>query len=617
MSELDDLVARLKLDISDYEKNAKKAEKATDSLEKETKDLQETNKNTGDSFDRLMTAFTGINQAVQLVQQVFQTLQKAYDAVITSTLDYAEEVRTLSRTIGSSAEESSKLIQAADDVKVSYEDLMTGMNIAIRNGLEPTIEGMGKLADEYTKINDPIARTKFLLENFGRSGANLAPMMELGAEGIKALGAEAEATGLVLDGKAVKAARRLEIEMDRAEDAMGGLATTIGRELIPSIADLLEMYNDAVETLSGNIGGAQEFDDLRDSILANSTSFEDYSQKMDAAFGKQDTGVQETIKLFDSAQASIVLMGVSAVGSAEEIDQWTSVMASGYLAMSEEMYDASKEAAIFAQNLQTQQTIIDTYDGRVADLKKTVGELTADYQEQARTLREDLAGAYGELASAEDQWRNGVGSSIKGGLDQALEDGLITLAEYETKLGILDQYAGTQYAYEFKMEQNIPELVESLLTDPESFVTKAQAFEDYFMPLDTSIKDAEARIDELKAQLVSLERNYNVKVMIYSNAQAHMGVGADMAYEDYQGPGYASGGITHHLSPVTVGEFGPEPFIPAEDGRILSHADAMNAIGGGGDGDNSAMLSLILLELRDLPQGMKVAMQEAVALMGG
>lgn len=617
MSELDDLVARLKLDISDYEKNAKKAEKATDSLEKETKDLQETNKNTGDSFDRLMTAFTGINQAVQLVQQVFQTLQKAYDAVITSTLDYAEEVRTLSRTIGSSAEESSKLIQAADDVKVSYEDLMTGMNIAIRNGLEPTIEGMGKLADEYTKINDPIARTKFLLENFGRSGANLAPMMELGAEGIKALGAEAEATGLVLDGKAVKAARRLEIEMDRAEDAMGGLATTIGRELIPSIADLLEMYNDAVETLSGNIGGAQEFDDLRDSILANSTSFEDYSQKMDAAFGKQDTGVQETIKLFDSAQASIVLMGVSAVGSAEEIDQWTSVMASGYLAMSEEMYDASKEAAIFAQNLQTQQTIIDTYDGRVADLKKTVGELTADYQEQARTLREDLAGAYGELASAEDQWRNGVGSSIKGGLDQALEDGLITLAEYETKLGILDQYAGTQYAYEFKMEQNIPELVESLLTDPESFVTKAQAFEDYFMPLDTSIKDAEARIDELKAQLVSLERNYNVKVMIYSNAQAHMGVGADMAYEDYQGPGYASGGIVHHLSPVTLGEFGPEPFIPAEDGRILSHADAMNAIGGGGDGENSAMLSMILLELRDLPQSMKVAMQEAVALMGG
>jgi hypothetical protein len=313
----------------------------------------------------------------------------------------------------------------------------------------------------------------------------------------------------------------------------------------------------------------------------------------------------------------MVMMGVSAVGSAEDIDQWTTVMSSGYLSMSEGMYAASREAAIFAQNLETRETIIESYKGRVADLKKTVGDLTADYQEQARTLREDLAGAYGELAAAEDTWRNGVGSSIKSGLDQALEDGLITLDQYETKLGLLDQYAGTQYAYEFKIEQNIPELVESLLTDPESFVTKAEAFEDYFMPLDNSIKDAKGRIAELEADLVALERNYNVKVMIYSNALGSVGVGADLAYEEYQGPGYASGGITHHLSPVTVGEFGPEPFIPAEDGRILSHADAMNAIGGGGDGDNSAMLSLILLELRDLPQGMKVAMQEAVALMGG
>ena len=615
MSDLDDLVARLKLDISDYEKNAKKAEKATDSLEKETKDLEKTNKSTGDSFDKLMTAFTGLNQGIQLVSQVFQTLKKGYDAVITSTLDYAEEVRTLSRTIGASAEESSKLIQAADDVKVSYEDLMTGMNIAIRNGLEPTIAGMGRLSDEYVSIQDPISKTKFLLENFGRSGANLAPMMELGSAGIKALGDEAEATGLVLDGKAVKAARRLEIEMDRADDAMAGMATTIGRELIPAITDLMKSYNDAVETLSGNVGGAQEFQDQRDAVLAASDSYEDYTEKMNILFGKQSEGVKETIGLFDSIASSIALSSVSAVGSAEEIDQWTSVMASGYLFMSESMYDASKEAAQFALNLQTQETIIATYDGRVAELKKTVGDLTADYQEQARVLREDLAGAYGELASAEDQWRNGVGSSIKGGLDQALEDGLITLSEYETKLGILDQYAGTQYAYEFKMEQEIPELVEKLLTDPTTFIEDAKAFEDYFMPLDTSITAAQTRISELEADLLKLERNYNIKVMIYKTAQTSVGVGADLSYENYSGP-QAGGGIVKAGQSIIWGEYGFEPFIPAEDGRILSHADAMNAIGGGGDGENSAFL---LAALSRIPSArdIAIAVRDAILISGG
>ena len=299
MADLDDLVARLRLDISDYEKNAKKAEKATDSLEKETEQLQETNEKTGDSFDRLMTAFTGLNQAVQLVQQVFQTLKQGYDAVITSTLDYAEEVRQLSRAIGSTPEEASKLIQAADDVKVSYEDLMTGMNIAIRNGLEPTIEGMGQLADQYNSLNDPIARTKFLLDNFGRSGANLAPMMELGAEGIKALGEEAEATGLVLDGKAVKAARRLEIEMDRADDAMAGLATTIGNELIPSIADLLEIYNDAIGELGKGLQGQQKWEDERDEIIATSDSVDEAKARMDEYYNSQDDATKSAIDYFE------------------------------------------------------------------------------------------------------------------------------------------------------------------------------------------------------------------------------------------------------------------------------------------------------------------------------
>lgn len=48
--------------------------------------------------------------------------------------------------------------------------------------------------------------------------------------------------------------------------------------------------------------------------------------------------------------------------------------------------------------------------------------------------------------------------------------------------------------------------------------------------------------------------------------------------------GRASGGSVHAGSPYMVGENGPEPFVPAQNGRILSTSQAKAAIGGGGGG---------------------------------
>jgi hypothetical protein len=46
--------------------------------------------------------------------------------------------------------------------------------------------------------------------------------------------------------------------------------------------------------------------------------------------------------------------------------------------------------------------------------------------------------------------------------------------------------------------------------------------------------------------------------------------------------GRASGGSVMAGQPYRVGEHGPEPFIPAQNGRILSVAQAKGAMGGGG-----------------------------------
>lgn len=194
--------------------------------------------------------WTDLMSAANAAGAVLSTGKQIIDEVIGSTVDYAEEVRSLSRLIGASAEESSKLIQAADDTKISYETLSAAMETAIRKGVEPSTAGMGRLADQYNAIQDPIARSKFLMDNFGRAGADLGPLMELGAQGMRELGEEAEKLGLVLSDADVKAARELEIQLDNLQDKIDAVKLKVGTETLPIINDFIGVMlesSDAVE----------------------------------------------------------------------------------------------------------------------------------------------------------------------------------------------------------------------------------------------------------------------------------------------------------------------------------------------------------------------------------
>ncbi|MCC6192070.1 MAG: hypothetical protein IT318_23825 [Anaerolineales bacterium] len=201
-------------------------------------DLHAFGRNLGSTADLL--SGLGVNLPINPMQLFGQAVKGAADftkAAIGETVAYAKEVRDLGRTIGASAEESSKLIQAADDVLVSYNSLTSALEAAVRKGVKPTIEGLGELADEYNDIQDPITRTKFLMDNFGRSGADLAPLMELGAEGVRELGDAAKAAGLVMTEEAIEAAREYEKALDKVEERVLMVKLAIGNALVPALVD--------------------------------------------------------------------------------------------------------------------------------------------------------------------------------------------------------------------------------------------------------------------------------------------------------------------------------------------------------------------------------------------
>jgi hypothetical protein len=235
----------------------------------------------------------------------------------------------------------------------------------------------------------------------------------------------------------------------------------------------------------------------------------------------------------------------------------------------------------------------------------------------AQTLREDLATAYTTVAQAEMDWRMGVSGDLKGRLDEELEGHRISLDKYKASLDVLDRTYGTNYVMQFEMELAMDDLFRTLLENPEDFADAAGAFEDYFMPLNTSVQAAMAQVELLQGQLNALEGSYDAKVNIvirtygaggsYGSNSGDLG-GVDIPKGELKTPGLtAMGGYQLAGQPYIVGEAGPELFIPDTNGRVYSNASS-GAMMGGGNGD-------LLAALGRLPTASDIALAVRDALL--
>jgi uncharacterized phage infection (PIP) family protein YhgE len=178
-------------------------------------------------------ALTGVNSGLQLAEKAFKLTAGQVIKAIDFTIKYASEVHDLSQTIGATYQQSSRLIEATDDVGISFSTLQTSMGMAIKKGYAPTIQGIKDIAAAYTQLNDPLSKTKMLYDVFGRGGISMQPLIEMGPGGIAKLEATVNPMQ-VLNAEQVAFARHLEIGKedlkDFGESAMLWIGTKALRE---------------------------------------------------------------------------------------------------------------------------------------------------------------------------------------------------------------------------------------------------------------------------------------------------------------------------------------------------------------------------------------------------
>jgi len=182
----------------------------------------------------------GLKDATKLLGGAFAATA-AVGAVLAKTLKDGEQLilkqakgqRDLARTIGSTVEQAGMLIEAADDMMVSQETLTGAMETAIRKGYSPTISGLGTIADKYNAIQDPIAKAKFLMDSFGRSGADMAPLMQVGSAGLEQMGKSALLNGQVISESQARMARASEMASDALGDSWDTLRKRMATPFLP------------------------------------------------------------------------------------------------------------------------------------------------------------------------------------------------------------------------------------------------------------------------------------------------------------------------------------------------------------------------------------------------
>ncbi len=184
------------------------------------------------SITDLRSAYMIAADAARVAGQVWQATGQEF-------VNYAEQVKNMSRSLGASAEETSRLIQVADDVRISYDSLKIAMKEAQKDGIAPNIEGLAKLADQYVAIQDPAEKTKFLLDKFGKSGLEMGKLMEKGGDGVREMSGAID-DSLIMTEKGIKASDDYQIALDNWNDSIQAVKISIGNDLLPVMTDLLD-----------------------------------------------------------------------------------------------------------------------------------------------------------------------------------------------------------------------------------------------------------------------------------------------------------------------------------------------------------------------------------------
>lgn len=222
------------------------------------------------AFARGEAALEAIKVAGQLVKKAFT---EAFDVAV-ETAAYADDVDAAAQKTGVAAEALQELTHAAagagfdlssmsqslgflnkamvqsksgsKELAALFKDL--GVEVTDGNrGFLSAQDVLEQLADKFAAMPDGAEKSAAAVALFGKSGAQMIPFLNKGADGIGALREEARRLGLVLSEDQVRAGAAANDSWNRLKATAEGLKRQLGAELFPVLLDVTSGISEWVQ----------------------------------------------------------------------------------------------------------------------------------------------------------------------------------------------------------------------------------------------------------------------------------------------------------------------------------------------------------------------------------
>lgn len=271
--EIGHLKAALSANYAAFESDMSKAKEA---VRKNAEGMNSAMAKVGKSFEDTIVKVTkfasvaGVAAAGALAMMVAKQLVAAdrFDELAQSTGTTTEFLSSMTIALKTSGVEVEQFAKGMERMMRNMQDAGNGigeakeafelLGVEIKNSdgtLRNTEDLFKEFADRFASLPDGAEKTALAMKLFGKAGADLIPVLNMGSAGLAEMQAQAERLGLVIGTKAAKEAAYLTDQFDILKMSGEGLARTVGLAIIPQLNEMIRTFVEASKS-GGLLAGA-------------------------------------------------------------------------------------------------------------------------------------------------------------------------------------------------------------------------------------------------------------------------------------------------------------------------------------------------------------------------
>lgn len=250
------ITGELILNVNKWSSGIKQAQKDADALQSSLKPLSRA----ADTIGKPMLA-AGL------------AISAGLGAAAKVAADYGDQLSEVSSKTGITTQDLGKLKFAAEQNDTSFEGLSGGLKILSKNLIDASTGGkenakvfkalgistkdaqgnvrplndvLLQSADIFKRLPDGPEKAAIAMKLFGKSGADLIPLLNQGSAGIKEFGDEAERLGLAIDPATAALGDDFNNALNKSKNALLGFSVSIGNVLLPALTSTVNKGNEVL-----------------------------------------------------------------------------------------------------------------------------------------------------------------------------------------------------------------------------------------------------------------------------------------------------------------------------------------------------------------------------------